>query len=229
MTDAFLRSAEAKGHLCYKLEKMRLLENNGFSELTLFLPDLVTWRSYMGWFRPWPVGIGLESNIWLFYWKMWENIFTIFDDTNPRKNVRIASFLLFCFFQHLQNIFWYLLKDGLDKKLMKLKTCPIHKWQTISWSIGLFHKVSGEVASIAPTMDHGHPMKFWADVASKICFGRTYKFGIGIWFTAMQCKRFPHRASVVRGQRYTYRVLQTIQIKLILLCVWAFLAALKLL
>ena len=29
------------------------------SSLTLFLPDLVTWRSYMGWFRPWPVGIGL--------------------------------------------------------------------------------------------------------------------------------------------------------------------------
>ena len=29
--------------------------------LTLFLPDLVTWRSYMGWFRPWPVGIGLKT------------------------------------------------------------------------------------------------------------------------------------------------------------------------
>ena len=28
--------------------------------LTLFLPDLVTWRSYKGWFRPWPVGIGLS-------------------------------------------------------------------------------------------------------------------------------------------------------------------------
>ena len=23
-------------------------------------------------------------------------------------------------------------------------------------------------------------LKFWADVAGKICFGRTYKFGIGI-------------------------------------------------
>ena len=34
-------------------------------------------------------------------------------------------------------------------------------------------------------------LKFWADVADKICFGRTYKFGIGIWF--------PRRASVVRG------------------------------
>ena len=31
-------------------------------------------------------------------------------------------------------------------------------------------------------------LKFWVDVADKICFGRTYKFGI-----------FPHRASVVRG------------------------------
>ena len=29
--------------------------------LTLFLPNLVTWRSYMGWFRPWPVGIGLTT------------------------------------------------------------------------------------------------------------------------------------------------------------------------
>ena len=25
-------------------------------------------------------------------------------------------------------------------------------------------------------------LKFWADVADKICFGRTYKFGIGILF-----------------------------------------------
>ena len=29
--------------------------------LTLFLPDVVTWRSYMGWFRPWPVGTGLTK------------------------------------------------------------------------------------------------------------------------------------------------------------------------
>ena len=42
-------------------------------------------------------------------------------------------------------------------------------------------------------------LKFWADVADKICFGHTYKFGIGIWFSAGQWKRFPHRASVVRG------------------------------
>ena len=42
-------------------------------------------------------------------------------------------------------------------------------------------------------------MKFWADVADKICFGHTYKFGIGIWFSAMQWRRIPHRASVVRG------------------------------
>ena len=31
-----------------------------FHNLTLFLPAVVTWRSYMGWFRPWPVGIGLK-------------------------------------------------------------------------------------------------------------------------------------------------------------------------
>ena len=31
--------------------------------LTLFRPDLVTWRSYMGWFRPWPVGIGLKKGL----------------------------------------------------------------------------------------------------------------------------------------------------------------------
>ena len=42
-------------------------------------------------------------------------------------------------------------------------------------------------------------LKFWADVADKICFGRTYKFGIGIWFSAVQWRRFPHRVFVVRG------------------------------
>ena len=30
-----------------------------FYHLTLFLPDLVTWRSCKGWFHPWRVGIGL--------------------------------------------------------------------------------------------------------------------------------------------------------------------------
>ena len=37
--------------------------------LTLFLPDLVTRRSYKGWFHPWPVGIGSKryiSNLGLF-------------------------------------------------------------------------------------------------------------------------------------------------------------------
>jgi hypothetical protein len=29
-------------------------------------------------------------------------------------------------------------------------------------------------------------LKFWADVADKVCFGRTKKFGIGIWFSAVQ-------------------------------------------
>ena len=41
-------------------------------------------------------------------------------------------------------------------------------------------------------------LKFWADVADKICFGHTYKFGIGIWFSAVQWRWFPHRESVVR-------------------------------
>ena len=40
-------------------------------------------------------------------------------------------------------------------------------------------------------------LKFWADVADKICFSRTYKFGIGIWFSAVQWRRrFHHRAYV---------------------------------
>ena len=43
-------------------------------------------------------------------------------------------------------------------------------------------------------------LKNWADVADKICFGRTYKFGIGIEFSAVQWRQFPHRVSVVRGQ-----------------------------
>ena len=29
-------------------------------------------------------------------------------------------------------------------------------------------------------------LKFWDNVADKICFGRTYKFGIGILFSAVQ-------------------------------------------
>ena len=29
--------------------------------LTLFLPAVVTWHSYTGWFHPWPVGIGLKE------------------------------------------------------------------------------------------------------------------------------------------------------------------------
>ena len=40
-------------------------------------------------------------------------------------------------------------------------------------------------------------LKFWADVADKIFFGCIYKFGIGIWFSAVQWRQFPHRASVV--------------------------------
>ena len=43
-------------------------------------------------------------------------------------------------------------------------------------------------------------LKFWANVADEICFGRSYEFGIGIWFSAKQWRRFPHRASVVRAR-----------------------------
>ena len=46
---------------------------------------------------------------------------------------------------------------------------------------------------------------FWADVADKICFGRTYKFGIWIWFSAVQGRGFPHQASVVREPDQTLR------------------------
>ena len=42
-------------------------------------------------------------------------------------------------------------------------------------------------------------LKFWANVAEEICFGRTYKFGIGIWFSAVQWRRFSHWVSIVRG------------------------------
>ena len=36
-------------------------------------------------------------------------------------------------------------------------------------------------------------------MADKICFGCTLKFGIGIWFSAVQWRRFPHWASIVRA------------------------------
>ena len=45
-------------------------------------------------------------------------------------------------------------------------------------------------------------LKNWADVADKICFGRTQKFGIGIEFTAVQRRLFSLWASVVRGPTY---------------------------
>ena len=41
-------------------------------------------------------------------------------------------------------------------------------------------------------------LKIWANLAVKICFDHTYKFGIGIWFLAVQWRRFPHRVSIVR-------------------------------
>ena len=42
-------------------------------------------------------------------------------------------------------------------------------------------------------------LKNWADVADKICFGRTQQFGIGIEFSAVQSWLFPLWVSVVRG------------------------------
>ena len=47
-------------------------------------------------------------------------------------------------------------------------------------------------------------LKFWADVADKICFGRTYKFGSGSEFSAMQWRLFPLWASVVRDNKYEF-------------------------
>ena len=34
-------------------------------------------------------------------------------------------------------------------------------------------------------------------MADKICFGHTWKFGSGSWFSAVQWRRFPHHTSVV--------------------------------
>ena len=45
----------------YSKEISNILDN----WLTLFLPAVVTWHSYIGWFRPWPVGIGLKRMIFL--------------------------------------------------------------------------------------------------------------------------------------------------------------------
>ena len=50
-----------------------------------------------------------------------------------------------------------------------------------------------------------------------------YKY-ICLFLTEMQnvfYAKFDKKVSLCQGQRYTYRVLQTIQMKLILLCVWA--------
>ena len=43
-------------------------------------------------------------------------------------------------------------------------------------------------------------LKIWAYVADKICFSHTLKFGSGSWFSALQWKRFPHRASIVHDR-----------------------------
>jgi hypothetical protein len=43
-------------------------------------------------------------------------------------------------------------------------------------------------------------LKFWANVADKICLGRTYKF------SAVQWRQFPHRASVVSAHIYSAKL-----------------------
>ena len=40
-------------------------------------------------------------------------------------------------------------------------------------------------------------LKIWADVAYKICFGRTLKFGSGSLFSAVQWRQFSYRASLI--------------------------------
>ena len=42
-------------------------------------------------------------------------------------------------------------------------------------------------------------LRNWADVADRICFGCTYKFGIGIEFSAVHWSLSPLWASVARG------------------------------
>ena len=49
-------------------------------------------------------------------------------------------------------------------------------------------------------------LKNWADVADKICFGRTLKFGIGIEFSAVQWRLFLLRVSVVRDKRHRSKI-----------------------
>ena len=43
-------------------------------------------------------------------------------------------------------------------------------------------------------------LEILVDAASKICFGRTEEFGIGIEFSAVQWRLFPLWAYIVRGQ-----------------------------
>ena len=64
-------------------------------------------------------------------------------------------------------------------------------------------------------------------------FHKTTTFSSNVILTLKRCRFFvvlslasrqqngDYRLSLTQDQRYTYRVLQTIQIKLILLCVWA--------
>ena len=86
-------------------------------------------------------------------------------------------------------------------------------FQNINWEFkSLDHNDLGKIiTSVLPILGTNHRLrtpneginqrylKNWAYVADKICFGRTYKFGIGIELSAVQRRLFPLWASIVRG------------------------------
>ena len=51
--------------------------------LTLFLPDLVIWRSYKGWFCPWPVGRGLRKSY------LMPNYFALEDSASKTQHLKV--------------------------------------------------------------------------------------------------------------------------------------------
>ena len=66
-------------------------------------------------------------------------------------------------------------------------------------------------------------LKIWAAVADKICFGRTYKFGSGSEFSAVQWRSFPLWVSVVRGtgvSKFNFKWANSIQKKLLSYALW---------
>ena len=74
----------------------------------------------------------------------------------------------------------------------------------LAWQLSLVGWLAQCASALPRTTDTQwrHKIKeIWANVAGKICFGLTQKFGSG--FTAVQWRRFPHRASVVRALCFT--------------------------